>query len=159
MMLAPSFTAQAQEPQNMLYLGVGADDVFDSPDAAVLDVEWRPSPRYLGLIAPLAGGFVTSEGSFYGYVGFGLDFTVTERVSVMPFTGAGLYGKGSGPDLGQALEFRSGLEVMYRLEGGRQIGAQLYHLSNAGLDDKNPGNNYITVKYGMPLAAVAELIP
>ncbi len=143
----------------MLYVGLGADDVFDSPNAVVLDAEWRPGVRYWNFVAPLAGGFVTSEGSLYGYVGFGFDIPLTDKLAIMPFTGAGLYSEGSGPDLGQAMEFRTGVEVSYKLDGGSVIAGQLYHLSNASLADQNPGNNYIVVRYGLPLSAVAGLLP
>jgi lipid A 3-O-deacylase len=159
LLLLSSVSAFAGEPRNMLYVGLGGDDIFDGSKAAVLDAEWRPAVRYWDIVAPLAGGFVTSEGSLYGYVGFGFDVSLTDTISVMPFTGAGLYSEGGGPDLGQALEFRSGLELSYTLGGGTVVAAQLYHLSNASLADRNPGNNYAVIRYGVPLETLAALVP
>src|SRR5690606_92479 len=42
--------------------------------------------------------------------------------------------------LGQALEFRSGLELAYEMRSGWRVGLALYHLSNAGLARENPGS-------------------
>ena len=42
-------------------------------------------------------------------------------------------------ELGHVIEFRSGLDIAYRKKNGGRIGAEVHHLSNASLDENNPG--------------------
>ena len=52
--------------------------------------------------------------------------------------------------LGQALEFRSGLELAYEMRSGWRVGLALYHLSNAGLARENPGSEGLVVSISLP---------
>ena len=53
--------------------------------------------------------------------------------------GGDIYGEGDGKDLGHAIEFRSGIEVAYRFDDYSRLGLSFTHISNAGLDERNPG--------------------
>ena len=68
-----------------------------------------------------------------------------ERLRVTPFTGVGLYAEGDGKDLGGPVEFRSGLEVAWRAGERLSVGVGFYHLSNAVLYDRNPGEESLVV--------------
>lgn len=133
-------------------IGTGLFDVIEQDDtAAAFGLEWRPGVRYFDTIAPFAGAMVTSDGTAYGYVGVGLDFLFGDHFVVMPFTGVGLYSDGgSRKDLGHAIEFRSGLELGYRLDSGVQIGISGFHLSNGDIGDENPGTEVLMLQLSVP---------
>jgi hypothetical protein len=49
------------------------------------------------------------------------------------------------------VEFRSGLEVSYRLDDRSRLGLSFYHLSNGVIYDVNPGGESLCVVYGVRL--------
>lgn len=107
----------------------------------------RFQPRCLPEVTPVLGGTVTGEGSIYGYFGLRSDFPMDGRWVFTPFWGAGLHYFGGGRDLGGLLEFRSGFEIAYQLKEDERIGFSLYHLSNAGLYERNPGSESLVLSY------------
>jgi hypothetical protein len=132
-------------------IGTGIFDVLEQEEESVaFGLEWRPGQRYFDVIAPFAGGMITSDGGALGYVGFGLDFVLADRFVLMPFTGIGLYTDGDGKDLGSPVQFRSGLELGYRLDSGVQIGVSGFHVSNGGLGDENPGTEVLMLQLSVP---------
>ena len=58
--------------------------------------------------------------------------------------------------LGHPVEFKSGLDFMYRFRNDVRVGAGLYHISNAALGDhpshgtRNPGVEVLMLKYQIP---------
>lgn len=77
------------------------------------------------------------------FLGFGLGFEckLSEKITVAPSFTPGLYFKGRGQNLGYPLEFRSAIELAYKLHHNATLGFQAYHISNAHLGSKNPGMN------------------
>lgn len=77
------------------------------------------------------------------WVGAGpvLSFDLSElwriEASLMP----GYYERGSGADLGGNVQFRSEVALSRVVSGGLRIGLALTHLSNGGLEDRNPGED------------------
>ena len=64
----------------------------------------------------------------------------------------GIYVKGgSAKKLGHWIEFRSMAELSYKLDSGARFGIAIYHLSNASLDDFNPGTEVISFSYTVPM--------
>lgn len=157
MVLAVPAPASADGPDH-IFLGSGVSGVLDDDQDAVFEAEFRPGLRVgdglilddLG-IAPLLGGFVTTEAAAFGYAGFGIEWLIEDQFVVMPFTGVGIYNRGGGPDIGSFVEFRSGLELGWRFDNDYQIGITALHLSNAGISDTNPGLELVTVRVGIPL--------
>ena len=49
------------------------------------------------------------------------------------------------------MEFRSSLELAYRFDNRARLGLSFYHLSNASLDDNNPGTEVFSLNYSIPL--------
>lgn len=149
--LAPA--VWAQEPavsRDYLGINLGAANVFDGKDSALVGLEYRGAP-ILWKLYPHGGGFVTHRGGVYGYAGLGLEFRITDSVLIRGNTAAGLYGQGDDKDLGHVIEFRSGVELAYELPNRAQIGLTFHHLSNAGLGDENDGTEIATVTFSMPL--------
>lgn len=120
-------------------------------------------PQQVGLryrpVATLAGfqtelGFmVTSAKATYAHVAVARELPVGDLLVVRPSFGVGAYQPGSGKDLGDALEFRSGLELSIAFVGGGRIGLEVYHLSNASLGRRNPGEESVALVYALPLRA------
>ncbi len=147
--------AQASEsPYTGDYVGFGLGyyDVFDSHEAASFEVNYQYRDVYYGL-RPIIGVMATSDEAVYGYAGAKWDLPIgTYPVIISPSFTLGGYHDGEGKDLGNGLEFRSGLEVAYEFsEAGNRIGLQLSHISNASLGDRNPGTEVLQINYSLPI--------
>ena len=104
-------------------------------------------PRFIPDFIPVIGAMGTAKGIFYGYAGFRLDFPVADRwVTTIGF-GAGNYHHGDGKKLGGPVEFRSSIELARRLGERSRLGLALYHLSNAGLYEHNPGSESLVLDW------------
>ncbi len=141
--------ALAQDPAFLSY-GAGGFDINDNDSTGLLSFEYLSNGR-LWVFQPILGAFATFEGSFYAYAGLGLDMFFGRRIVVTPSLAAGIYLEGGGKDLGSVLEFRSSIQLAYRFDDRSRLGIQFHHLSNAGIDDKNPGVNSLLLTYSMPL--------
>jgi len=116
--------------------------------------EMRFAPRRLRLLPRVvpglrlaAGGMATSRGTLYVYSGFRFDLPVGSAWRVSPQTAVGFYHQGDGKDLGGAIEFRSGLELSRRIGARSRLGILFYHLSNAGIYERNPGTESLVLTY------------
>ena len=49
------------------------------------------------------------------------------------------------------MQFRSGIEAGWRFGKGLRVGLELYHLSNAGLEDLNPGEESLVLTFALPI--------
>ena len=89
---------------------------------------------------PVIGGFVTAKSATMFYSGFetniGQDFIYLNLSS-----SAGVYSNGDGKNLGNALQFKSEVNLFYKLGKSSRIGLGSHHISNAGLSSVNPGTN------------------
>jgi len=159
--LAMSAPVAAQEPATLV-LGAGASGIWHhnshvQQTVETASLEYRSGRElfsgheYLHEIKPLAGAFVSSDGTVYVHAGAYRDFPLAPRWILTPHFSAGLYGKGSKNDLGGALEFQSGVDLFYRLERGWRVGATLRHVSNGGIYDINPGIETLAVLVSVPL--------
>jgi hypothetical protein len=109
-------------------------------------------PRFVPDLMPTLGVTASAQGALYAYGGLSLDIPLGERWTFTPGTGVGLLYRSSAKDLGGPLEFRSALELSYRLPNDAWIGICLYHLSNAGLRTPNPGSESLVLTYRSGLA-------
>jgi hypothetical protein len=137
-------------------IGGGAFDVLPDnvrPGAGVTGLalgEYRFGD-VLWVVAPFVGAFGTGKGAFYGYGGFGFDMNFFERFVATPSAAVGYFTHGTGIDLGAHTEFRTGAEFAYRFENLSRLGVGMYHMSNAGIGQHNPGVELVTVVLTMPL--------
>ena len=104
-------------------------------------------PRFVPALIPTAGLIAGAQGSLYVYGGVHVDLILDERWTFTPGWATGLYYRSPEFDLGGPLEFRTSLELSYRLANGSRVGACLYHLSNGGLFDRNPGSESLVLTY------------
>jgi hypothetical protein len=89
----------------------------------------------------LGGLTANSDSGAWIYGGARYDFSVGELWTVAPGFAVTLYEKGDGKELGQALEFRSSIELARRISERFRVGFVFYHLSNSSLSETNPGAN------------------
>jgi hypothetical protein len=141
--------AQSGDP-SFITIGGGWYDFNDNEQATEFRAEWR-GQKLFWIFKPFAGIMATTDAAVYGYGGFLTDFFFGRRIVVTPSLAAGLYEDGDGKDLGSVIEFRSGLEVGWRFDNRARISAMVYHISNASIDDNNPGTEVFSIGYSFPL--------
>ncbi len=142
--------AQAQDPSFLTFSGGYFDFNRQKNTAAEAGVQWRGAEK-LWIFQPMVGAMATSDVSGNIYAGISLDIFFGNRLVLRPSFAPGLYTKGSkGHDLGHVIEFRSGAEIAYRFDNRSRLGLEVYHLSNAHLGDKNPGEESIVLTYSIP---------
>ncbi len=148
--MATGPAAAAEDDPHFLTLAAGYYDINDDMDAAEFRSEFRSADK-LWIFKPFGGLMGTSDAAFYGYAGFLIDLYFGRRIVLTPSLAAGLYEDGDGKDLGHIVEFRSSLELAYRFDNRARLGLSFYHLSNASLDDNNPGTEVFSLNYSIPL--------
>jgi lipid A 3-O-deacylase len=104
----------------------------------------------LWIFAPFVGAMGTGKGAEYTYVGFGFDVHIPYNFILTPSFAGGYFEGGHGIDLGYWWEFRSGAELAYRFANDRRLGVGFYHISNAGLGNKDPGLELVNVVLTAP---------
>lgn len=142
-------SADAEAPAFLSFAG-GAFDVNDDFTVFEGRMEYRSNWRPL-YVAPFAGIMANYDEAFYAYGGVYLDLFLGERLVLTPSFAVGAYGKGSSKDLGSSVEFRSQLELSVRLDNRIRLGVAVSHMSNAGLNDVNPGTESIVFTYSVPM--------
>ena len=136
--------------------GAGAFDVTPSSHNTHggTAAEFRGEYRYgdvFWIISPFLGVSGTSDGAFYGYGGFGFDINFAPSWVLTPNGAVGYFGRGSGTNLGSAVEFRTGAELAYRFADFSRIGLAVNHTSNAGIGKHNPGEQSVVLMYSIPV--------
>jgi lipid A 3-O-deacylase len=139
-----------REDPSFLTLAGGYFDINDNEGAGELRIEWKGRKRFWA-IKPILGVMGTTDGSVYGYGGIGWDLYFGRRIVATPSFAVGGYHDGNGKDLGSVIEFRSALELAYRFDNDMRLGLMFYHLSNAGIDDNNPGTEVLSLGLSVPL--------
>ena len=96
-------------------------------------------------INPVVGGLVTAKRASMFYGGFETNLG-SDLIYLNLSSSAGIYSNGDGKDLGNAIQFKSEVNLLYSLSDKTRIGIGSHHISNAGLDSVNPGtNNYYLI--------------
>ena len=113
------------------------------------EYQWR-NRYFLNYFTPFIGGMIDSDHAKYIYGGVRTHLRYHDDYIVAISFAPGLYDSGKRKDLGHAIEFRSGIEIIKKLENNTEIGLVLYHLSNAAISNKNPGLETITLTYTVP---------
>jgi lipid A 3-O-deacylase len=148
----------AVHPPDFLSCAIGAYDVYREKHRAFeFDLEYkfhlkclRGPNRYLEF-RPLVGVMATAKGSFYAYAGINFDLVFFDHLLFAPGFAAGYYAPGHGKNLGYPLEFRSGVELAWQFASWHRLGIHFYHLSNASIGHKNPGEESLVLFYDIPI--------
>ncbi len=144
-------SADANTP--FVTVAVGHVGIFDDDieDPEVLKLEYRFGTITRWRLAPLLGAAHSANGANFAFAAVERDFQLGENWVVVPGFGLGSFGDGRDVKLGHSLEFRSGVKVAFRFENGWRAGIALFHLSNGGLSDRNPGTEPLFLSLSIPL--------
>jgi len=145
----PAFAEDGERDPSFIRFGAGFYDVNDDMGAGEFHMEYISNSRWW-VFNPFVGFMATTDSALYGYAGIRLDLFVGRRFVITPSFAPGLYSDGDGKDLGYPVEFRSAVEFAYRFDDRSRLGLSVYHLSNASLDDNNPGTEVVTLHYSYP---------
>lgn len=116
----------------------------ESAETVELGVEVQRSLGPPGLAA-VAGLAASADEAVWVYGGASWSWTPNEKWRLRPGFAVSVFEEGDGKDLGGPIEFRSSLEVSYRLRSRFRLGLLVYHLSNAGIYERNPGSNSLAL--------------
>lgn len=142
----------APAPAQRLGFSAGLFDVTRSQEAFELGVELQlPARERLFSVVPVLGVGATADDAFFARAGLQRPLVLGASAwRLVPSLELALFEEGNGKDLGSVVEFRSGLELRAELQGGLAVGLGFYHLSNAGIDDRNPGANSLLLRVLLP---------
>lgn len=140
---------------DFLSLAVGAFDFNRKKDEGVEGrIEYRSDKKLLFFKPFGAIGYATSGHTFVG-AGVLVDLYFGRRIVVTPSFAPHIYVGGDDDlDLDYPVEFRSQLEVAYRLDDRSRLGLAVSHYSNASVGDTNPGTESAMLYYSLPLNGI-----
>jgi hypothetical protein len=139
----------AEEPRSLAFSG-GVSNFNKSEKRFELGLEFRTPIQVWGL-AVAVGLSVNDDKSAWIFGGLRRDFSLGGSWILTPAFAMALYEEGDGKDLGGPLEFRSALEIGYEWASRKRLAVAIYHLSNAGIYNHNPGMNSLILTYSFPL--------
>ena len=147
--------AHASKFSGFLGLSVGHFDFLSQGHDEAVDfrVEYRPNVSIVfKKLKPWAGIELTHDASLWAGGGLLFDFKLADKFYVTPSIGVGYYASGmSQHDLHGPIAFRSQLEFAYQFDHGARMGIAVSHISNANLDNKNPGAEILSLYYHIPI--------
>lgn len=146
--------AEADPPREPMWsVSAGKLGVFDDiGDPFELGIAYRFRPVGKWSLLPAVGATVHDNGAYFVYSELRREFWLGGSWLLVPSFGLGFFEDGKKLDLGHTVEFRSGLEVGHRLENGWRVGVALFHLSNGGIGDRNPGTEALVFSISIPLS-------
>jgi len=125
------------------------------PDTSLIEI--GPDEDDFFFIKPFYGFEYTSDSASYFLAGIYFEDNLGQLFEgnennffFTPNFGLGYYNDGSGKKLGNEIQFRTGLELSYKLSNNNRIGLSFSHISNANIGDKNPGVEVLSISYQVP---------
>lgn len=132
-------------------VSIGGYDAFENAATEVgIEFRFKPLESFTNLV-PAIGIGTNSDDDYWLYGGYRYDMDFAKQWVFTPHISFVLYEHEDGIDLGGNIQFRSGVEIAYKLENRSRIGIGIYHLSNFGLEEENPGAESIIINYSFPL--------
>lgn len=136
---------------SLLSLGFGTFDTLRPKERMLqFQAEYKWSASWHG-IQPIAGVMVSEKGSVYFCFGGCYDIYMGRYLVLTPSFAPGIYIKNGGKELGFPLEFRSSIALAVEFRNYHRLGVQFYHISNASLGFKNPGEESLVVFYSIAI--------
>lgn len=142
--------ASADDPA---FVGISAGwfDFNDDVQSTDFRIEYRSSYKLFGALKPWGGLEANTDGAVYPAGGLLADLFFGRRIVLTPSFGVGIYAPHNSKELGHEIEFRSQLELGYRFDDRSRLSVAISHISNASLDDNNPGTEILSVYYHIPV--------
>jgi hypothetical protein len=152
-----SFSAYAEgrEEYAMINITAGQVGILDDPDGPQrYGLEYRfksfAGPAGFRLI-PAIGAATSNNGASFIYSDLRHDFYLSDRWLLIPSLGMGIFKDSDEVDLGNDLEFRSGIEIAYQFRNKMRAGVAIFHLSNGGIASQNPGTEALVFSVCIPV--------
>ena len=134
-------------------VSVGTFGILDesSPVRYGVEYRWRPAGRWS--IAPGVGIIVADDDARFVYVDLHRNFPLGELWETTLSFGGGLFYDGDSVQLGDRVEFQSGVELGRWFGTKWRAGLGFYHLSNGGLSEENPGTEVLVLLVSVPVGS------
>lgn len=147
-----SFPARAVGEEISLFrVGMGVFE-FNLPKASAAELAFQyRGGQNTGPLHPILGAKVTTDAAYFVFAGFGGDIPLGRRFVFRPSFAPGIYGQGKGKDLGAYLNFRTAVEIAFRLGRGRRLSLEMDHVSNGGAAPTNRGEESLVLSFAVPL--------
>ncbi|MDD9901364.1 MAG: hypothetical protein OXT65_10325 [Alphaproteobacteria bacterium] len=143
---------QVQPNASFFGLSIGMYDPFShGRNAASFNVEWQPGVKIAGVLQPIFGAMMTTQGSLLGYGGMGVPIHVTDKIMLMPSLALGAYQDGDGFNLGQTLAYRVGTELAYVFDDRSRLGINAHVLTNGRSLERSDRTEILSLVYTTPL--------
>jgi hypothetical protein len=141
-----------QRDAPLLTLSMGEAQVFDKGARPIgWGVEFRGRSYTRWKLMPALGAVAVKSGANFIFADLKREFWLNDRWLLTPSFGVGVFNASSYLRLGYDVEFRSGLELTRLFHRDYRFGIALFHISNGGLSDHNPGTEVLVVSLGIPL--------
>ena len=147
--------AEEREEYEMINITAGQVGILDDqvgPQRYGLEYRFTSfsGPWNFRLI-PAIGAAAANNGARFFYADLRHDFYLNDNWLLIPSFGAGLFNDSEEIELGNELEFRSGLEVAYQFQNMMRAGIAIFHLSNGGISSQNPGTEALVFSVCIPV--------
>ena len=147
--------AEEREEYEMINITAGQIGVFDDMEQTQrygLEYRFKSfSGPYGFRLIPAIGAAIANDGARFVYADLRHDFYLTRRWILIPSFGMGVFKDSSDINLGNNLEFRSGLEIAYQFRNKVRAGVAIFHLSNGGIASQNPGTEALVFSVCIPV--------
>ena len=155
LLINASVVADEYQEYEMFNITAGQVGILDDLDGAQrYGVEYRfksfSGPGDFRLI-PAIGAAMSDNGASFIYSDLRHDFYLSRRWILIPSFGMGIFNDSSEINLGNDLEFRSGIEVAYQFINKIRTGVAIFHLSNGGISSQNPGTEALVFSICIPM--------
>ena len=139
-------------PSGYVDFAVGHLGIFDSgiDKPQVFKIEYRFAKQLKWDLLPVLGAGKSANDASFVFLGVEKEFLLANSWILSPSFGIGTFNDGIDVKLGNELEFRSGIKLSYQLKNDVRLGLALYHLSNGGLSDRNPGTEPAFLSVSVP---------
>jgi lipid A 3-O-deacylase len=146
--LTPRVASAQSSLARIITVSFGNMDVLKSQKGISVTAEMA-FPAVWNELRPVIGLMKTSQKSVYGFAGAEYRVNFLPKLGLILNTAFGIYSRGEGKDLGNVVEFRSGIQLACFPTPNERLTIGLHHLSNAGLSSWNPGTEVLGIHYGV----------
>lgn len=130
--------------------GGGYLDAGRQHSGGIVQIEYKWDRLYYTILRPQTTISFPNVNAVYAGLNIAAEIYFSEYLVFSPNFGSGLYYTKHGRDLGYWLEFRSALELAYEWKSGIRLGFQFWHISNASIGKRNPGENAALIFLAYP---------
>ncbi len=150
LVLAAAVPMRAADPVPVaLQAGLGCDEAFSKRGRHAVYALEMELAGVGGGWAPVIETSVNSREAVFVGAGLAWRWEGGSPFGLRAGVAPGYYDRGEGKDLGGHFQIESFVEATWRLGEAQRLGLRLAHLSNAGLDDANPGTEILGVTYSV----------